>query len=360
MSSASVPEARRGRVARGLVSWSSAFVLVSCLPVLACGTADEDANEEDAQAATGVGEGSTTGGGTTAGITTGMPAGTTGMDGSGTTAARGGTSTGDPDGSAPPIGFDFPPLPDAPPIDESCGMVDFLFVIDDSGSMFAEQASLVANFPAFIDGIEATLETVDTIHVGVVTTDAYQHNIPECRQVGGLVVQTNMGACGPYEEGANYMTEMDALDIAFSCAATVGINGDSSERPMQAVVDAVTGVYGEQGECNEGFMREDALLVVVIITDEADIHSPGDPMTWHQAVVDAKLGIPENVVVVSLINVPGSTCHPFDPAQSIADFTTSFGVNGFMAEICLADFAPIFEQAVGIIDVACDNYIPPN
>jgi hypothetical protein len=37
-----------------------------------------------------------------------------------------------------------------------------------------------------------------------------------------------------------------------------------------------------------------------------------------------------------------------------------FGMNGFMADICLPDYAPIFDQAVGIIDVACDNYIPPN
>jgi hypothetical protein len=338
-----------------------AFAL--CLPALACGT------EPGGGETTSV-EGDSTTTMETPPATTQVPDATTttGMEGSGTTIAPGTDSTtGDPDSSTtveiPPVIFDYGGLPDAPPIDESCGQVDFLFVIDNSGSMGDEQLALVANFPTFIDGIETTLETVDTIHVGVSTTDDYGPNIAACQQIGSLVVQTggfqSSGmACGPYEEGANFMTEMDDLDMAFSCAAQVGTEGDSQERPMQAVVNAVTGVYGDNGECNEDFIREDALLVIVIITDEAD-SSPGTPMTWYDEVVAAKAGIPENVVVVSLINVPGSACNSFDPAQSIADFTMMFGVNGFMAEICLPDFAPIFAQAVSIVDVACDNYIPP-
>lgn len=337
---------------------SLALVLVPCLPTLACGVAG------DAAETTAVGDASTADG-TSSGTSTEAPPGTTAVaESSGTTAAPGSTSMLDPDGSSsgggePPVVFDFPVLPDAPYFDESCGMVDFLFVIDDSGSMSEEQVALVANFPAFIAGIEATLETVDSIHVGVTTTDEYVDNIPDCQQLGALVVQTTAGTCGPYEEGGNYMTEEDDLDVAFGCAALVGTQGDSFERPMEAMVNAVTGVYAGEDGCNEGFIRTDALLVVVIITDESDSTSPGSPMSWYQAVVDAKLGIPENVVVVSLINVPGSGCNSFDPAQGIADFTAMFGVNGFMAEICLPDFASVFTQAVGIIDVACDNYVPP-
>jgi hypothetical protein len=341
------------------------LALALCLPAFAC-SSDDGGGET-----TVVGEGSTTTTGAPPDTTTGMPPATTttGVDGTSTTAAPATSSTGEPDpstseDSGPPISFDFPALPDAPPIDESCGQVDFLFVIDNSGSMGDEQLALVNNFPNFINGIEATLKTVETIHVGVSTSDDYFYNVAGCQQIGGLVVQTggfdsSMMACGPYDEGANYMTEMDDLDITFACAAQVGTEGSANEQPMQAVVNAVTGVYGDNGECNEGFIREDALLVIVIITDESD-SSAGTAMSWYDDVVAAKAGIPENVVVVSLINVPGSPCNPFDPAQTIADFTMMFGKNGFMAEICLPDFAPIFDQAVAIIDVACDNYIPPN
>jgi hypothetical protein len=270
------------------------------------------------------------------------------------------TTTGD---SGPPIIFDFPALPDAPKFEEACGQVDFLFAIDNSGSMSSSQMALIASFPQFITSIQSTLETVESYHVGVTTSDDYFYNVAGCQQIGGLVVQTggfdsSMMACGPYEDG-NFMSENDDLETAFSCAAQVGTEGSATERPVLAMLNAVTGVYDGNDECNENFIREDALLVIVIITDETD-QSPGLPIDWYDQVVEAKDGIPENIVVVSLINVPGSPCNSFDPAQSIADFTMMFGKNQFMAEICLPDYGPVFQQAVEVIDVACNNYIPPN
>jgi hypothetical protein len=335
----------------------SLLALALSLPALACG--QPPAGGETSEA-----DGSSTGV-TPSGTTTApAPETTTGVEGSGTMAPPVGTSsTGEGTSSTgddgPPIIFDFPALPDAPPLDEACGEVDFLFVIDNSGSMSAEQNALILSFPQFISAIESTLETVESYHVGVTTTDDYSPNAPGCQQIGGLVVQTNTAICGPYDEGANYMTEEDDLGMAFSCAALVGTNGSATERPILAMLNAVTGVYGGNGQCNQGFIREDALLVIVIITDEPD-QSPGVPADWYDQVVAAKAGIPENVVVLSLINVPGSGCNSGNPAQSIADFTMMFGQNQFMAEICLPDYGPVFQEAVSIIDVACDNYIPPN
>jgi hypothetical protein len=271
-------------------------------------------------------------------------------------------TTTESEDEGPSINFDLGNVPDSPPFDESCGQVDFLFVIDNSGSMSDEQISLISNFPDFITGIEATLETVDSIHVGVATTDDYFFNVVGCQTIGSMVVQTGGGdssnsICGPYEEGYNFMTEEDEdLAAKFSCAAQVGTDGSADERQMQAVLSAVNGSLGGMGQCNEDFMREDALLVIVIITDEPDANTPGDSMSWYQTVIDAKDGIPENVVVVSLINTPMGNCG-FEAAWSIADFTTLFGINGFMADICLPDYAPVFDQAVAIIDVACDNFL---
>ena len=264
----------------------------------------------------------------------------------------------------PEFVFDLGEIPDAPSIDEECGEVDFLFVIDNSGSMGDEQANLVANFPAFIDGIQNSLEDVESYHVGVVTTDAYSHNIVGCQQLSSLVVQTggsnsSSAMCGPYSEGYNYMTEMDDLATAFSCAAQIGTSGDATERAMQAVVETVTGVEADPGECNFGFLREEALLVLVVITDEPDNTSVGTPMTWYDDVVAAKAGIPENIVVLSLVNSPGGTCSGGD-ANNIADFTMMFGDNGFMADICTPDYMPVFSEAIDVIDVACENFIPPD
>ncbi len=301
---------------------------------------------------------------TTPGTTTTSPDPTTTSmtDASATAVAEsstGGSSTGQVTTIEPPS-IDFGSIPDAPPVDTTCTEVDFMFVIDNSGSMSSHQANLIANFPAFIDGIQTTLEGVDSYQVGVITTDTYSQNIPNCQNLSSLVVQTQAGgACGPYADGANYMTEMDDLATSFSCAAQVGTVGNATERAMQAMVETVQKIEGDPGECNEGFIRDDALLVIVVITDEPDNTSIGNPMTWYDEVLLAKAGIPENVVVVSIINTPAGGCSG-GVANNMAMFTDMWGDNGFQVPICAPDYAPFFDEAVGIIDVACENYIPPN
>lgn len=246
-------------------------------------------------------------------------------------------------------------------------------MIDNSGSMGDDQANLVANFPNFIDGIQATLSQVDEYQVGVVTTDAYEHNLAGCAVLGGLVVQTGGDdasgmQCGPYAQGDNFMTQHDDLHEVFACAARVGTDGSGAERPMEALEVAVRKDHGDPGECNEKFLRDDALLVVVLITDEADgpgdpsgDPSPGTPQDWFDTVVAAKSGIPENVVVVSLVHEHGGPCPPEDDGDdgvNIADFTRLFGDNGFVGGIC-DDYGQIFSQATGIIEGACNNFVPP-
>ncbi len=258
-------------------------------------------------------------------------------------------------------------------VEEGCTKVDFLFVVDNSGSMEDDQANLVANFPNFINGIQSTLENVDEYHVGVITTDVYSGNVPACQTLGGLVSKTGGNAssnqlCGPYFNGSNYMTEQDDLASKFACAAQVGTSGDGIERPMNAMEAAVRGDHAGPGGCNEGFLRDDALLVIVIITDEWD--GPNDPesngstgnaQSWYDTVIAAKLGIPENVVVLTLSHINGGACPPpdvfFNPAD-IQTFTELFGENGFQGCIT-GDFGQIFNEATGVIEEACNNFVPP-
>lgn len=258
--------------------------------------------------------------------------------------------------------FDLGTMPDFALIEEGCQKVDFLFTIDNSGSMAGDQANLIANFPAFINGIQSVLASVDEYQVGVVTTDTYSSNVAGCTGLSGLVVQTGGSnssnqACGPYAAGANYMTELDNLATEFSCAAQVGTSGSAAERQMQATVEAVQKVLGNPGECNDGYLRDDSLLVIVIITDESDTDSTGNSMTWFNDIVAARAGIEENIAVVSLINTPGGICSG-SVANGISDFTNMF-TNGFQADVCIPDYGPIFQQAIGIIENACDNFTPP-
>ncbi|HWB74466.1 MAG TPA: hypothetical protein VG755_05915, partial [Nannocystaceae bacterium] len=171
--------------------------------------------------------------------------------------------------------------------------------------------------------------------------------------------------CGPYAEDHNYMTEADDLATTFACAAKPGSEGNGIEMVANAMEVAVRKDLGGAGQCNEGFIRDDALLVIVLITDEWD--GPGDPeffgstgnaMSWFDTVVNAKGGIAENVVVVSLVHTPG--CPPTDGFLSgdLAPFTALFGPNGFIG--CITDdYGAIFTEATGIISTACENFMPP-
>ncbi len=337
----------------------SSLVLSLGSAVLACGPTAETPDTTGPS----TGDSSTTGADsstTSSPPTSTTEVGTTEVGGPGTSSGPGPDDTTD-DTIGPPI-LDVGLVPDVPNLEQGCSKVDFLFVIDNSSSMGPDQVNLVSNFPAFIDGIQATLDTVDSYQVGVVTTDAYMYNVPDCQVLSGLVVQTG-GAnssnmmCGPYDDGYNFMTQNDDLDTAFSCAATVGSGGSGNEQPQAALVGAVQRIHGGNGECNEGFIRDDALLVIVYVGNEND-NSPTTPMASYDAVVEAKLDLPENVVVMSVTDFPGNPCG-FGGSVEMAMFTDLWGKNGFKVPICEPDYGPYFDQAVAIIDVACENFTPP-
>lgn len=283
-----------------------------------------------------------------------------------------------------------------------CEKVDFLFVIDNSGSMEDEQANLVAAFPAFIDTIQGTLRAQD-YHIMVVDTDTLPDggncngSPPSCcnsycaadplKLCGGTVCpgvdgcQTELGAgrvedpatvdCG-VAGGKRYIEDgQPNLTQTFQCMAQVGTAGDGSELPMAAMSGAI-GTLNQPGRCNEGFVRDDAILVVTIITDEEDDPiddpgSPGDPQDWYDAVVAAKGGNPNAVVVLGLIGdtgTPGALCQPLvdiegaEPSPRLIEFVEMF-TRGSWGSVCSPDYDAFFQAAVSSIDTACDDFVPP-
>ncbi|MBV1862463.1 MAG: VWA domain-containing protein [Nannocystaceae bacterium] len=278
----------------------------------------------------------------------------------------GGTqSTGEDSFESSDATFDVPALPDPVP-PGVCDTVDLLFVIDNSGSMADEQANLIASVPGFIEGISDRLGVHTDYHVGVVSTDEATFNADGCQEIGALVTRTqgdlsSDSDCGPYVEGASFMTPQDDLESSFSCAAQLGIDGNGIERPMDALDRAL---HPEQGVtvCNDGFLRDEALLVVVLITDEEDdFESDGDPVAWYESVVEVKGGDEERVVVLSLVGHPKpNDCIPTqwtgmqgaEIATRILQFTSIFPY-GYVGDICSADYEPFFAEATEHIDTAC-------
>ena len=277
--------------------------------------------------------------------------------GSSSSGSSGSTTTGTPKLDLPP--GDIPAVP--------CTTVDLLFVIDNSNSMLDEQANLIASFDGFIAGIQDNLDEANDYHIGVVTTDDYVANDPECQELGALVTQTFEGSCGPFAEGA-FITLADELEGSFTCAANVGVDGSNDERPIDAMLTALSPELNAEGGCNAGFLRDDALLVVVLITDEDDgvifgQGSAGDPGDWFGELVGLK-GFESNVVVLALAGVPPpNNCSFNDPLEGadvawrITDFVERFSY-GRLGDVCADDYAGFFDDSLDIIDMACTNFMP--
>ncbi len=283
--------------------------------------------------------------------------------------------------------FDLGVQPDAeqPQSGEGCKKVDLLFVIDNSGSMADEQDNLAASFPNFINGIQTTLAGAESYHVAAITTDAYAGNPTtpiNCRVLGAFITQTagtdsSNQVCTPFANGLRFMTDADDLTAKFTCAAKPGSDGNGDERTMDAVRAALSPGLQAGGACNEGFLRDDALLVLVFITDEEDDHeqvlgipvggSAGDPPDWFQDIVARKAGIEQNIVVLSLVGTPKPNACPANQwdgfngaeiATRIIQFTNMF-TYGFVGDVCADNYGPFFDEAISVIDTACDNFEPP-
>jgi hypothetical protein len=284
------------------------------------------------------------------------------------------TTTTTAETAAPEPPRDDVDTPDVGAPGDPCDSVDLLFVVDNSQSMADEQAHLVAGFPGFIEGIGSILGEDTDYHVGVVTTDDNRFNGIGCRKLGALVTRTggessSDAACGPYAEGFGYMTPRDPLDASFGCAAKVGVEGDGFERPMEAIGRTLGPSTGNLALCNEGFLRDGALLVLTIITDEDDAgDSPGDPAVWHDAVVEAKGGDPGRVVVLSLVGHPApNDCidgqwnghDGAEIAERIIEFTGMFE-HGHIGDVCSDDYGAFFTASVAGVADACHVVVGVN
>lgn len=272
-----------------------------------------------------------------------------------------------------------PPEEMPPPVEprdpsRQCKKVDILFVIDDSGSMADNQKSLIASFPGFISGMKRRLKSAQDFHVGVVTSDAYYKNEPGCTAIGSLITRTggpqsSNKACGPFVGGGRYLLHSDPqLQERFACVAQVGTGGSDDERMARGLLDAVASA---KGTCNDGFLRPDSLLVIVMITDEDDVPdgcdgsgtclsygSGGDPDKWYDELLRYR-SRPENVVMLSLLGRRLDNPCGAVPASRLMRLTNKFGKNGFLGDVCASTYDKFFEDALPLLDQACSVFMPP-
>jgi hypothetical protein len=153
--------------------------------------------------------------------------------------------------------------------------VDLLLVIDDSGSMTPKQHKLQLAIPQLVAPLLNGSPTLD-LHIGVVTTDLGAPGITCGANRGGKLQPVGAGSSGCLgptgtsylsvsTNGTNIPVGHDVVET-IGCMAQVGDHGCGFEMPLEAAYRALSGGVLE----NIGFLRDEAILAVLFLTDEDD------------------------------------------------------------------------------------------
>ncbi len=249
------------------------------------------------------------------------------------------------------------------PVDKSpelaCKRLDILFVIDGSGSMDDEQKALQGkdgNPPVFADFTDALLEQlvdVEDFHVGVVSV---QPDATRLHTHSGqpLIEESPETDCG-LPPGQRWLVgPSPTLEEDFACIART--RSDMVEVPMRNAAEALA------NPDNAGFVRDDSLLVVVVVTDEDDqTYMPS--MEIRETILDAVGGDLERVLMLAIAGdqgvyeMPKTTCGgPYGtavPGRKITSVVRSMRDRGFFQDICEDDMAKTFEDLLAAVLSVC-------
>lgn len=267
---------------------------------------------------------------------------------------------------------------------EQCRKMDLIFVVDDSGSMAEEQQSLATNFPMFANVLNTyTLADGENLdYRAAITTTGVTANytivlpaippFPEQR-----IAQSQAGADGKFRQNCGLprpWLERTDPDMAqkFACAANVGTSGPAIEMPLRAAELAIAPAT------NPGFVRDDALLAIVMITDEDDCSRRTSPFetAGDGCAENGDVDLPTVTSFISgfdqvkgdrgrwataVIAAPAACTSAFgDAAHAIRlqQFAQEAGINAVFSDICQGNLAPALAEALDTFQAACENFPP--
>lgn len=183
---------------------------------------------------------------------------------------------------------------------------DILFIIDNSCSMSDEQSNLSSNFTAFAE----ELETLDVdFQLAVITTDN-----PDFR--GDILDETT----------ANLVDD-------FTTQAVAGINGSGNEMPTE--MSYQSGQAGGDSGPGSDFLRDEALLAYIYVSDEPD----SSPSGWASYLAYAQ-GLKSDSDMFIAHAISGdwpSGCGGASATNQVYEMTVATG--GLYLSVCATDWA---------------------
>jgi MYXO-CTERM domain-containing protein len=174
--------------------------------------------------------------------------------------------------------------------------VDILFMVDNSSSMTSMQQKMLAQIPTFIQVLQALPAGLPDIHLAVVSSDlgAPSDQGPGigCSQNGGddgNFFFAPRGTCTATTLVPNATFIMDdatgatknftladpvGLATVFQCIALLGQSGCGFEHQLASVARSLGADGQPPPAANVGFLRDDAELAIVMLTNEDDCSAP--------------------------------------------------------------------------------------
>jgi hypothetical protein len=264
-----------------------------------------------------------------------------------------------------------------------CEKMDIVFIVDNSGSMAEEQSNLGSNFPMFAQLLKNYTVSDGTpldYRIAVTTT---ARDIDYTIDLGGgfgTFPEHEDGENGAFQNNCNnnkrWLDNTDAnIEQTLACRANVGTSGSGIEMPLlmgkwalqERVADAT----------NAGFLRDDALLALVVLTDEDDSSTTENnftmdasgtaPINWNPAdqvmMLDTLKGN-RTRWAAGVIAGEGNCSSGFGEAADgvrLKDFVNQSNSNGYnqavFHSICDGDLTAGLKDALDKFQQACGQII---
>lgn len=366
-------------------AWIGTVVVASC--GLGCnvgGQTDETTFDPTVTSATMGPDESTTAGTTPTGTAT-----------TATTMASGtaGTTEGLDSGSSEGFVFDVGTAVDVPGACDGeegcyCNAVDLLFVVDNSGSMQVHHDPIVAAFPLFVDQMINALPPGTDLHVGLTRATGF-FDPGNAGGWGGPACEASItdGVFFPPTDGDNGVNgqqgrlfehagmryfaidtseDPTALSAWFDGALQGAIDGSVPHSNTETVVaGAAYPFHPANAGHNTGFLRENAVLVLFLLSDSPDLTPPAIPTDdFVQMVRDAKAECGGDVCVVTSGAIAGA-CYdqPGNVNTRLYDFMNGFGKPPASWINLQFGMVPNFGNVLGdalaeAIATTCDEIVP--
>lgn len=200
--------------------------------------------------------------------------------------------------------------------EEMPAVVDILFIIDDSGSMAQHQSNLRNNVSLFVGELGKN-KKID-YQIGVITTDN-SISTRGGRLVGNPKIITPTTPNGLYKLMDNLM---------------VGTYGSGTEEVFDPAVRALS---EHANGANKGFLRRDAYLAIVVLTDAEDQSDRYSASSFYQFLLGLKKNDIRRVLTYGAIIPTGSPSHCYrdgyeEPKRLEEFFAISKGMSFFLCD----------------------------